>query len=93
MKFVDAPEGFLWEQIVSVPTYAQVAVLFCVFGILMWQGWKLIHRRPRKTCKWRKNGGKAGLRQWRCTVCGVDAFSQDRKPPRECKRMLRPTGL
>lgn len=46
-------------------------------------------------CKWRNDKVRrtSGLRRWQCTVCGVDAFTSDGKPPKECKRGLREAQL
>jgi len=59
--------------------------------------WWLIVRSPRKSrkCKWRRydGGQKPTLRKWTCEKCGADAFSSTRKPPKECKAMLRPRPL
>ena len=48
-----------------------------------------------KACRWRKDRrGRQSLNtRWTCTACGVDAYSQDRRPPKECKRALRPASL
>jgi len=59
--------------------------------------WWLIVRLPRKTrkCKWRRDARrqKTTLLKWSCAKCGADAFSTTRKPPKECKSMLRPRAL
>lgn len=46
-------------------------------------------------CKWRKARGRTTVSStcWTCSRCGVDAYSQDRCPPKECKRALRPASL
>lgn len=48
---------------------------------------RLFRRRP---CRWRADGaGRGNLRSFRCETCGITAYSQDAKGPRECKRNLR----
>jgi hypothetical protein len=45
----------------------------------------------RLPCRWRRAGFRHGVRaqRWICRACGVDAFSRDGSPPKECKRALR----
>ena len=33
------------------------------------------------------------LTEWRCKTCGVEAFSHDGRPPKECKKVLKGPGL
>ncbi|MEQ9041459.1 MAG: hypothetical protein RIE24_24310 [Silicimonas sp.] len=47
------------------------------------------------TCKWYRDKVKRDgtLQRWQCRTCGVDAFTHDGKPPKECKRGLREAQL
>jgi hypothetical protein len=47
------------------------------------------------TCKWYKDSIRRDgtLERWQCRTCGVDAFTSDGAPPKECKRDLRETQL
>jgi hypothetical protein len=49
----------------------------------------------RDACTWRFDRRRHGvaLQRWTCTSCGVEAFTQDERPPKDCKRALRPTAL
>ncbi|MCG7494416.1 hypothetical protein [Thalassobius sp. Cn5-15] len=39
------------------------------------------------SCDWVSEGAKnASFTQYRCTTCGVEAFSRTGKAPRQCKR-------
>lgn len=51
-----------------------------------------VSRRP---CRWKRDKWRpaASLDRWVCTRCGVDAYSSDGRPPKECKRELRETAL
>jgi len=41
----------------------------------------------RNRCAWRAEGQKnASFSRFHCETCGVEAFSRDGKPPRQCKR-------
>lgn len=51
---------------------------------------------PRKrSCRWRLDKRREGVisTRWTCTTCGVEAYTPSEKPPRECKRGLRPASL
>jgi hypothetical protein len=94
MEFVKAP-GQGWLQSLSqYETLIQIGVLTLVAVFIGWQVLRL-WRKPRRaqTCRWRKDGARAGMRRWRCAQCGIDGFSQGRKPPTICKRGLREVGL
>lgn len=58
-------------------------------------GYLLIPKRKRRSCHWKREGGKSGtsLMKWQCRTCGAEAFAQGKKPPRECKRGLRVSPL
>ena len=92
MKFVSPPEdGTIWGM---PEAWLQIAVLAAVAGALL--AVMLRRRRKRLTpCQWRKEtrARSSGMERWACTACGVDAFTRDGKPPKECKRGLREVGL
>ncbi|WP_316648096.1 hypothetical protein [Ovoidimarina sediminis] len=92
MKFVSPPEdGAAWVMPEAWLQIALLAAIACALLALM-----LRARRKRATpCKWRKeNRARAsGMQRWACKACGVDAFTQDGKPPKECKRGLREAQL
>lgn len=48
-----------------------------------------------KTCRWRRARDhkiRPPFRKWRCKTCRVEAYSSDRRPPKECKKALK-SGL
>lgn len=47
-------------------------------------------RRTRR-CRWKRDNYRRAtrLQRWVCRDCGVEAFSSDAAPPKECKRTLR----
>lgn len=52
--------------------------------------------RRSLSCRWipdRLQQKRDGLKRWICAECGVDAYTTGRRPPRECKRALRPPPL
>ena len=50
--------------------------------------------RAKRECRWKKDTRRrAASVRWQCMACGVDAFTRDGKPPKECKRLLRETTL
>lgn len=50
---------------------------------------------PRAGCRWKtdRRRMKGAFTRWVCTDCGVEAFTTDDRPPKECKRALRDPAL
>lgn len=48
----------------------------------------------KSRCRWRRlrEREEAPFAKWRCKDCLMEAFTTDRRPPKECKRELR-SGL
>lgn len=46
-------------------------------------------------CRWKRDPRRRGvtLTRWQCIECGVEAFTSDRRPPRDCKKELREIPL
>jgi hypothetical protein len=46
-------------------------------------------------CGWRRDGYRPGTRfmRWMCVECGLEGYTRDESPPRECKRALRRSSL
>ena len=44
----------------------------------------------RSGCRWKRlrKESSRNLNKWRCARCSVEAFTTDRWPPKECKRLL-----
>lgn len=45
-----------------------------------------------RKCRWSRapdTHRTSHLERWLCESCGVDAYSTDGRPPKECKRMLK----
>jgi hypothetical protein len=68
---------------------AAVALFFA------WLALRALLRRRARRCPWRRDALRAGTRleRWVCADCGVDAFTADGRPPKECKRALRSARL
>ena len=47
----------------------------------------------RATCNWRRVPQNDGtpFTKWQCVDCVMEAFTTDRRPPKECKKVLRST--
>lgn len=82
---------------------AQVVVLG-IIGVIVVGA--MVTGRPRKRrrggavyrmgrCVWIRDRvqHRSGFERWECRRCGVDAFTSDGLPPKECKRALREVGL
>ncbi|NKX43354.1 hypothetical protein [Roseicyclus persicicus] len=80
-----------------------LAVLVAIgLGLLFWAG--LARRaarrlaapaRARRSCRWYLDRRRHGvpMARFTCAACGVEAYSQDGLPPKECKRAWRPASL
>ena len=94
MEFHKAPDSFALPTLYGLQAIVLVLVgLFLGFMVL-----RLIRKRLRagvvgmRDCRWRKDRKappRTGFTAWRCRACGIDAFSSDGKPPKECKRGLK----
>ncbi len=43
-------------------------------------------------CRWKRardHHGRPSFRNWQCKTCGVEAFTSDKRPPKECKKTLK----
>lgn len=52
-------------------------------------------KRSRRSCNWRPDNvtdRRPPFARWRCAACGVEAYSSDGHPPKDCKKMLK-SGL
>lgn len=65
------------------------------FALTLLGGWLCLRALRGGGCRWRRapRPTETTLRRWVCAECGVDAFATGRRPPRECKRSLRPAPL
>lgn len=78
------------QEALLIAALAGAALLF--LGFLRLQ---FARRGPDGACRWRRapaHRQRLPFRKWRCRACGVDAYSTDRQPPKECKKGLK-TGL
>jgi len=73
-----------------------IVVFLATFAVLS-LGTILMLRRHRKSkegllCNWRRlpTNDRPPFTHWQCHTCGVEAYSTDKRPPKECKRQLKP---
>ena len=96
----DARDTFIGA--VDSLSLTQSLLLFAVALSLL--GFVLMVRRSRNKnsgaagnqCRWKKDRWRHGsikFDRWICRECGVEAFSGDGRPPKECKRHLRKVTL
>ncbi len=99
-RFLTPPETEGWTPLDSPIDWAGLAILVLLVLFFLRSLWRQRNRslglvvrqgKAGATCKWRKDKVKRGgtLERWQCKTCGVDAFSHDGKPPKDCKRNLR----
>lgn len=94
MKFESVPQTSLVESVLGAGPVLQIGALVLVGLFLLFGLWQLLRRRTRP-CRWKKDRvrRRSGMQRWQCMACGVDAFTRDGRPPKECKRGLREVGL
>ena len=99
MKFERPPErewpGDWALALPDLSPWVQAAVLLLIALILGWQAWRWLRPPNPRPCRWKRDRARprAGMARWACATCGVDAFSRDGRPPKECKRGLKEAGL
>ncbi|WP_169567579.1 hypothetical protein [Sneathiella limimaris] len=78
-----------------VLSYSNITLFVLVFaGVL--GGYFLFvhffHKGKGAACSWRHlpNRKTKALRKWQCKKCGIEAYSTDKRPPKECKKGLKP---
>ena len=82
----------LGDEVITVDPMVAFAILFGGAALIFLVN--ALARRPGSHCRWRRlpEGGTASLTKWRCRKCVMEAYTADRRPPKECKRILR-SGL
>ena len=72
-----------------------VTIIFLIYVLVVLLAFYIYERffrskRPRG-CRWKRVRGdfRPPFTQWRCKECGVEAYSIDKKPPKECKKPLK----
>jgi hypothetical protein len=76
---------------------AVLAVLIAVACLLVLAFLYLQFFAPRcgQPCRWKRirdHRKRPPFKKWRCKTCLAEAYSSDRRPPKECKKALK-SGL
>ena len=89
----------MWQDLLNspglpVPQLALLGALALLFTAVLVRALVRTTRHrvavARQKCRWKRDRGRTGaLSGWQCRTCGVEAYSADRKAPKECKRFLR----
>ena len=84
----------LTQLVEKLPLSSSIPVYLCLAGLLLLGFAVFIFKRrnrKRPICKWRKSKNQTvgSLTQFECKVCGVEAFTANGKPPKDCKRGLK----
>lgn len=68
------------------------AVTFVVALLVLSRLAQFLPLRGGGSCRWRRLAGddSSPFVKWQCKVCAVEAFSTDNRPPKECKKSLKP---
>ena len=81
---------------VGVPTLLAASAALLAFVSAVAVGLAISRRgRVAGGCPWKRDAFRpeTRFRRWVCATCGVDAYTVTGRPPRECKRASRPSGL
>lgn len=96
-----AMDDFPFPDALTGPGALQLLVLAAVAVFLAVMFARTLRRRRAsgrgmRDCRWRRDRRgppRAGFTRWRCTACGVEAYSTDGRAPKECKRVVKAGGL
>ena len=82
---------FLGRDAIQLDSTIILAILMAVLA-LCFTAYALAPGR-QSACKWRRvrENSRTPFTKWRCRDCVMEAFTTDRRPPKECKRVLRST--
>lgn len=88
-----APEP-LTQLVEKLPLSSSIPIYLCLVSLFLLSFVVFVFKRRnsnRLNCKWRKsiNQTVGSLTQFECKVCGVEAFTANGKPPKDCKRGLK----
>lgn len=80
---------FLGRDAIHLDPAVLLAMLIAFIGFCV-VAYALVPGR-RSTCKWKRvpENDRTPFTKWRCKDCVMEAFTTDRRPPKECKRVLR----
>lgn len=72
----------------DIALLALLAIALVVLGLVYHKLSKRQTGQPK--CNWKRIAQKGeSFQQWQCRTCGVEAYSTDQRPPKECKRSLK----
>ena len=88
-----APEP-LTQLVEKLPLSSSIPIYLCLVSLFLLSFVAFVFKRRnsnRRNCKWRRsiNQTVGSLTQFECKVCGVEAFTANGKPPKDCKRGLK----
>ena len=74
-----------------VETYALGIAFFVMVAAMLLLVVDLCAAMRKSPCRWRRVAGhdRFSFKYWQCARCGEEAYSRERRPPKECKRALR----
>ena len=73
---------------ISVLTIAIFVVAFVAAFVVL----NMVVARRRRPCNWKRaqDESRPPFTKWQCKTCAMEAYSTDKRPPKECKRLLKP---
>lgn len=79
---------FRISQTAVLATLAGAAILLFLAFIYL----QFVAPGKGKTCRWKRARDhkiRPPFKKWQCKTCLTEAYSSDRRPPKECKRTLK----
>ena len=86
------------QVIEKIPLSASIPIYLCLASLMLFGFVTIVFKRRnrnRSNCEWRKTKIQTvgSLTQYECKTCGVEAFTANGKPPKDCKRSLKARPL
>ena len=86
---------FFGRNVVQIDRLTVVVFLiaFVGFSLFAFLVLKFLQRRKSKTCRWKRatENTRPPFTKWQCKICVAEAYTTDKRPPKECKKILKTT--
>jgi len=72
------------------PVSGTTILVFVVVFVATYFALRPILLKKRGGCRWRRQpeANRPPFTKWQCKACFTEAYSTDRRPPKECKRLV-----
>ena len=78
---------FYLDLVIVIALLVGLAVVLLLAALILW----LRDSRFRGSCRWKRirERTRPPFTKWQCRDCGIEAYSSDKRPPKECKKLLK----